>query len=133
MFYASAGARPGVSLDEVEALFMAEIDRVGSEGVSEEEVARARRQMEVSLVNRFVTNHSMASRIGREIVAFGRVRPLSERIEAIRAVTPADVQRVVAAYLKPEFRSIVRVIPREPDRSGNTESKPAAARVGGIR
>ena len=109
MFYAAAGARPGVSLDALEAAFMAEIERVAEEGVDEEEVARAKRQMEVGLINRFATNHSLASRIGREIVAFGRVRPLDERVAAIRAVTPADVQRVVRTYLKPEGRNVVRV------------------------
>ena len=117
MFYAAAGARPGVSLEEVEALFMAEIDRVATEGVSEEEVSRAKRQMEVSLVNRLATNHSQASRIGREIVAFGRVRPLAERIEAIRAVTPEDVQRVISTYLRPESRSVIFVRPPDPEAS----------------
>lgn len=110
MFYASAGVRPGVSLEAVEEAFMAEIRKVAEEGVSEEEVARATRQMEVSLINRFSTNHSMASRLGREIVMFGRVRPLAERIEAIRAVTPADVQRVVRTYLTESGRNVVRVL-----------------------
>jgi len=110
MFYASAGVRPGVSLEAVEEAFMAEIRKVAEEGVSEEEVARATRQMEVSLINRFSTNHSMAGRIGREIVMFGRVRPLAERIEAIRAVTPADVQRVVRTYLTDSGRNVVRVL-----------------------
>lgn len=128
MFYAAAGARPGVSLDEVESLFMAEIDRVASEGVSEEELARAKRQMEVALVNRYATNHAMASRIGGEIVAFGRVRPLSERIGAIRAVTPADVQRVVATYLKPESRNVIRVFAPEVDVGENASPESAASR-----
>jgi predicted Zn-dependent peptidase len=115
MFYAIAGARPGVPVAEVESSFMAEIDEIARNGVSEEEVVRAKRQMEVALVNRLATNHALASRIGREIVAFGRVRPLSERIEAIRAVTVEDVQRVVRRYLRRESRSVVRVISPPPD------------------
>ncbi len=130
MFYASAGARPGVSLDEIEDLFMAEIDRVAKEGVSEEEVARAKRQMEVSLVNRFATNHSLASRIGREMVAFGRVRPLSERIEAIRRVTPEDVQRVVKTYLRPDGRNVIRVLSPEPDPPENESTESIASLEG---
>ena len=50
------------------------------------------------------------SRIGREIVAFGRVRPLEERIDAIRAVTADDIQRVVRTYLQPESRSVIHII-----------------------
>jgi zinc protease len=121
MFYATAGARPGVSLDEVESLFMAEIKKVATAGVSQEEVDRAKRQMEVALVNRLSANHALASRIGREIVAFGRVRPLEERIDAIRAVTADDVQRVVRTYLQPELRSIIHVIAATPDENSGAE------------
>lgn len=110
LFYAQAAARPGVSLAEVEALFMGEIDAVAKAGVSEEEVARARQQMEVGLVNGLGRNHALAARIGREMVAYGRVRPLEERIRAIRSVTAADVQRVVRTYLKPEARTVVHVV-----------------------
>jgi len=110
LFYAIAGARPGVAVEEVEALFMAEIDRVSEEGVSAAEVAQAKRQLEVSLVNGLATNHALASRVGREILAFGRVRPLTERIEAIRRVSPEDVRRVVRTYLQPHLRSVVHVV-----------------------
>lgn len=133
MFYASAGARPGVSLDEIEALFMAEIDRVATEGVSAEEVARAKRQMEVSLVNRFATNHALASRIGRETVAFGRVRPLSERIAAIRRVTPDDVKRVVETYLRPDARNVVRVFDPETVPTQGVTNESVAKLEGGTR
>jgi len=122
LFYAVAGARPGTTLSQVEALFMAEIERVAEEGVTEAEVAKAKRQMEVSLVNGLSTNHALASRVGREIVAFGRVRPLVERIEAIRAVTPEDVQRVVLTYLQPDARSVVHVVAPPPAAVADEES-----------
>jgi zinc protease len=122
MFYAIAGARPGVPLEEVESLFMAEIDKVATQGVSLEEVARAKRQMEVGLVSGLSTNHALASRIGREIVVFGRVRPLEERIEAIRAVNAEDIQRVVRTYLQPRARSIIHVIAATHDEIPDAES-----------
>ena len=125
MFYAAAGARPGVDLETLETAFMAEIEKVADEGVSEEEVARAKRQMEVGLINRFATNHSMASRLGREIVSFGRVRPLSERIAAIRAVDREDVQRVVSTYLTSSGRNVVRVMP-PPVEPQDMATEPAA-------
>ncbi len=114
LFYAQAAGRPGVPLDEVETLFMAEIDAVAKQGVSEEEVARARQQLEVSLVDGLATGHALADRIGREMVAYDRVRPLAERVRAIRAVTAADVQRVVQTYLRPESRTVVHVISPPP-------------------
>jgi len=121
LFYAIAGARPGVPLDEVESLFMAEIHRIASDGVSEEEVARAKRQMEVALVSGLSTNHALASRIGRETVAFGRVRPLDERLAAIRAVSTEDIQRVVRTYLQDASRSVIHVIAPPSDAEADAE------------
>lgn len=121
MFYAIAGARPGTTLEELEDLFMAEIDRVAREGISEAELARAKRQMEVGLVNGFATSHQQASRIGYDIVTFGRVRPLEERLEAIERVTVEDVQRVVQTYLRPESRSVVHVLSPPPRVASQTE------------
>jgi len=95
MFFAVAGVRPGVAIDTVENAFFAVIDRIRDEGVTADEVAKAKRQMEVSLVNGLGTNHALANRIGRDMTLFGRVQPLQEKLDAIQAVTPEDVQRVV--------------------------------------
>lgn len=111
LFYASAGVRPGREIARVEELFLLEVARIRDRGVDESEVAKAKRQLEVSLVEGLTTNHALASRIGREILAFGRVRSLAERLDAIRRVTAKDVQRVVETYLRPEKRSVVWVVP----------------------
>ena len=111
LFYAHAGVRPGQSIDEVESLLFAELARAAEEGVDEAEVAKAKRQLEVSLVDRLGTTHSLASRIGQEISLFGKVRPLQSRLEEIQEVTREDVQRVLNTYLKDNQRSVVRVVP----------------------
>ena len=111
LFYASAGVRPDASIDETESLLFAEIRRMAEEGVDQDEVAKAARQLEVALVEGLATTHALANRIGIEISAFGKVRPLASRLEEIRRVSPADVQRVLRAYLKDDQRSVVRVVP----------------------
>ncbi len=111
LFYAIAGVRPGASIDRVEALLFAEIDRVGREGVTEAEVEKAKAQLEVSLLDGLATTHAIASRIGLDTVTFGRIRPLEERLAAIRAVTPAAITRVARTYFVDERRSVVRVVP----------------------
>lgn len=110
LFYALAGVRPGASIEEVESLFFAEVARIGQEGVTEDEVAKAKRQLEVAMVDGMVTNHDLASRIGQDQVAFGRIRPLAERLEEIQSVTAEDVQRVVKKYLVDEKRSVVHLV-----------------------
>jgi predicted Zn-dependent peptidase len=64
------------------------------------------------------TSHALASRIGREVSTFGRVRPLAERLAAIQKVTAADVQRVANAYLVTERRSVVHVVAPPAERKG---------------
>jgi predicted Zn-dependent peptidase len=63
------------------------------------------------LVNGLRTSHALASRIARDYATFGRIRPLSELLDAIQAVTAEDVQRVAAEYLVDEARSVVHVVP----------------------
>jgi zinc protease len=110
LFFASAAARPGSSIAKVEELFLAEIDRIRQEGVSADEVAKAKRQLEVDLVNGLATSNALASRIAIETLSFGYVRSLQERLDAIQAVTPDDVQRVMQHYLTPDQLSVVHVV-----------------------
>ena len=111
LFYAFATVRPDASIERVEQLFLAEIERVKQQGVTAAEVEKAKRQLEVSFVNGLATSHALASRIGREFSTFGRVRPLEERLAAIQAVTPEDVKRVANTYLRADRRSVVHVVP----------------------
>jgi len=114
VFYAFATARPGVSIDRIERLFMEEIERLQREPIGQDELDKAKRQMEVGLVNGLATSHALASRIGREVSTFGRVRPLAERLASIQAVTVEDVQRVARTYLQKDKRSVVHVIAAPP-------------------
>jgi zinc protease len=94
----------------VEALLMGEIARLRDEPVRERELEKAKRQLEVALVDGLDTNHALAARIAQETALFGRVRPLAERLAAIQAVGAADVQRVAREYLADDDRSVVQVV-----------------------
>jgi zinc protease len=111
LFYGMVGVRPDAGVERAEALFFEEIERLHDEPVSEAELDKARRGIEVGLVGGLRTNHALANRIGHDWVSFGRVRPLSERLEEIRAVGAEDVQRVARKYLTAKQRSVVRVVP----------------------
>jgi predicted Zn-dependent peptidase len=111
VFYAFAAVRPGGDIAQVEREFLAEIARLRSESVTAAELAKAQRQLEVMLVNGLKTNHALGSRIGRDYSTFGRIRPLSELMQAIRDVTAEDVQRVAEKYLVKERLSVVHIVP----------------------
>jgi predicted Zn-dependent peptidase len=110
VFLAIASVRPDEDVARVEELFFAEIERLKQEPVSEEELLKAKRQLEVSLVGGLATNHALASRLARDYTTLGRVRPLAERLERIDAVTAEDVQRVTREYLTADRRTVVHVV-----------------------
>ncbi len=111
LFYAFASVRPGADIDEVERLFMTEIARLRDEPVRPDELAKAKRQIEVELLSGMETASEMAGRIAGEYVAFGRIRSIDERLRAYAAVTAEDVQRVARTYLRDDRRSVVHVVP----------------------
>jgi zinc protease len=110
VFYAFVAVRPDAEVERVESTLFEEIDRVARELVSADELEKAKRQLEVGLVNGLATNHALANRIGYDFVTLGRIRPLAERLAAIDAVRVEDVQRVAKTYLGADRRSIVRVV-----------------------
>jgi predicted Zn-dependent peptidase len=112
VFYAMAGVRPGESVDEVEDLFLDEIAKLRGDPVDAQELEKAKRSLEVALINSLDTSHALASRIAHDYTLLGRIRPLDERLAAIRAVTAEDVRRVARSYLVPENRSVVHVVER---------------------
>ena len=85
VFYAFAERAPGrLGRTRSRRAFFAEIARLREEPVTaDEELAKAKRQLEVMLVTGLRTNHALASRIGREHATFGRIRPLTELLEGI--------------------------------------------------
>jgi zinc protease len=117
LFFAIAGVRPDADIADVERRFMAEIAKVRSQPVAPAELEKAKRQLEVSLVEGLRTSHALGSRIARDFATFGRIRPLSELLAEIQNVTAADVQRVAEQYLRDEKRSVVHVIRKPEDAS----------------
>lgn len=111
LFFAWAQVRPDAEADRAEARLLAEIERLRTEPVTEKELAKAKRGLEVGLIAGQGSSHALASRVASDWIDFGRVRPLAERLEAIRAVTAADVERVAQTYLQPTGRSVVQVLP----------------------
>ncbi len=125
LFYAYAAVRPDAEIDSVEELFFAEIARLRDQPVPEAEIEKAKRQIEVALVEGLVRNEQLAGRIAFDTIHFGRVRPLEERLERLHAVRAADVQRVARAYLTDERRSVVRVVP-PPESAAAPPGEPGA-------
>ena len=105
LFAFSATVREGRTLPEVEAAFLAEIQRVMDEPVSQEELAKAIKQTRAQFAysSESVTDQGYwlgLSELVADVSWFGGF------MDRLAAVTVADVQRVARAYLKPSLRNV---------------------------
>jgi zinc protease len=112
LFYVFAAVKPGASRDSVEAQLFGEIERLATEPVSAEELARAKRQLEAQFVNGLELVQDRATVVGNAALVTGDPRAAATRLERLQAVTAEDVQRVAQTRLAPANRSLVWVLPR---------------------
>jgi zinc protease len=98
-------AMEGVTLDALEGAATAAIERVRTEGLTEAEVARAKRQLRARLVFETDSVTNVAHQIGyfETITGPGFLDDLPSRLAA---VTPAQVADVASRYLSRERRTV---------------------------
>ena len=112
-----AEVRQEDSLEEARGAFLGTIEDIRREPPTPKEVERARTQL---LKNIDLTLNDV-NRVGlslSEWVAMGDWRLFFLHRDRIRKVTPEDVHRVAAAFLKPSNRTLGQYVPtQEPDRA----------------
>jgi zinc protease len=105
------------SLDDARNTMLATIDGVVKEPPSKEEVDRAKARLEKQ-VDMTLRNSEQVGLFLSEYLAQGDWRLLFHDRDLLRQVTPQDVQRVAAAYLKTSNQTIGEFIPdAKPDRA----------------
>src|SRR5712691_5511313 len=110
LFWFSGTPLPGQTPEALEQAIMDEIERVKSEPVPEEELDRAKNQIEAAFIWRQDSIHSRASTMARFELA--RSWRDSERfVPLIRQVTAADLQRVARAYFQIDRRTVGVLLP----------------------
>jgi zinc protease len=113
LLYAMAVVRPGADSARVEATLLAQLERLAREPVSEAELDRARRQEEVATLLGWQTPRGVADALGQARLVDGDGRAAALRLEQVRRLTAADVQRA-AAVLVPAGRSLLWVSTTRP-------------------
>lgn len=96
--------------DEVVDLLAAEFERM-AQGVTENELERAKGQISGATVLRLEDSYSRMSRLGKAELVFGELWSITEALDQVRSVTAADVADL-AAELASRPRSLVRVGPQ---------------------
>ena len=110
LFTVSVTAAAGAAPDEVEAAALTALDAARDEGVSADEVARARRQLRA----RMVFEGDSVTNIAHQLGFFSTVSELDTWFAMparIAEVTAADVARVAATYLAASNRTVGWFLP----------------------
>jgi zinc protease len=113
LFWFWAAPLPGQAPEAVEQALVAEIERLKQEVVPEEELVRARNQIEASFVWEQDSVFSRASVLGR-FEMLGSWRLLDDYLPRLRAVTAADLQRVAQTYFALDRKNVSILLPAEP-------------------
>jgi predicted Zn-dependent peptidase len=113
-----AGCAPS-RVDEVIALMAAELERMATEPIPAEELARAHGQLCGGLVLGLEDTGSRMSRLGKAELVHGEYVGLDESLRRLRAVTVDDVL-ALAADLLARPRSLAVVGPFDPARQFET-------------
>jgi zinc protease len=110
LFYVYAGVMPGKTTDEVEKALYAEIDRLKTEPVVDEELQKAKNQIEAAFIMGQDSVFYQAMMLGRyETVASWKL--LEIYIDRIRAVTKEDLMRVAKDYFTEDNRTVGILVP----------------------
>ena len=106
----SATAAPGRSHAEVEAAIKAAITEVIDKGVTPQELARARQQVELGYLRSRDGSANTAFALG-EAIASTDWKWFLTYLDRMNAVSVADVQRVAATYLTPDRTTVGWFVP----------------------
>ncbi|MGE5660568.1 MAG: M16 family metallopeptidase [Actinomycetota bacterium] len=108
LFYAMTA--PGHSVEEVATALRTEIERLKTEPVAVVDLDRVKTQARAGLLRQLDSNMGMAFSLADYEVKTGSWRNLFKEIDAIAAITPADIQRVAQATFRPENRTVGRLL-----------------------
>ncbi|MCX6832454.1 MAG: pitrilysin family protein [candidate division Zixibacteria bacterium] len=110
LFYAYAFMSPGRTTAEGEKAVYEEIDKMKTQKVTDEELQKAKNQVEAEFYMGIQSNESKAELLGRFQTFFGDYKLLFQQADKYAAVTADDIVRVAKTYLDPRNRTVITVI-----------------------
>ncbi|HYP25827.1 MAG TPA: pitrilysin family protein [Blastocatellia bacterium] len=117
LFFFTAEVRKGDSLDSARDTLLQTIEETGAKAPTSEEVERARTARLKDIELTLNSSDSVGLQLS-EWMAQGDWRLFFIHRDRLRKVTPSDVQRVAATYLKQSNRTVAQFIPTDkPDRA----------------
>jgi len=111
LFVIQVQPRAGVPTEKIEAAVYEELDGVREQGITEQELQKARNQILTGIYPQTATIAGKANLLGIYEVVYGDYRRLFEIGPQVRKVTAADVKRVAAKYFDADNRTVATLVP----------------------
>ena len=105
--------RSGVDPRKAEAVLYEELGKIAKDGVTADELTKARNQITSGFYRQMSTIAGKAQMLGNYQVFYGDYHRLFTAVEELGKVTPADVQRVAAKYLTDNNRTVATLVPEK--------------------
>jgi zinc protease len=110
LFYVYAGVMPGKTTEDVEKALYAEIEKLKTEPVTDEELQKAKNQIEAGFIMGQDSVFFQAMLLGQhETVASWKM--LEKYLAGIRTVTKDDIRRVAKEYFSGDNRTVGILVP----------------------
>jgi len=111
LFGILAFASPGRSADSVEVLLQREVSRVATEGVTEEELTKAKNVFRASRVAQLATSLGRAEALQTATMFLGSPAALGRDLDRHQAVTVNDIRRAAEAVLRTDNSAVTHIVP----------------------
>ncbi|MEO6435678.1 MAG: pitrilysin family protein, partial [Tepidisphaeraceae bacterium] len=102
MFGVGGTVMTGKDAEQVRTMLVDAVAEVVKNGVTEDELAKAKTIVKVGLIKGRETAEALASQLGQEAVFGHDANRVNAALAKVEALTPADVQKTAAKYLLPE-------------------------------
>ncbi len=106
-------ARPESDSATVERAFLAELDRLASEKVTDDELARARALIESAELAGLSRMEEVADRLSMYATYFDRPELINEQLGRYLAVDAEQIRSVAADVFRPDNRAVVTYVPAD--------------------
>ena len=109
-----ATVRPGVAIDQVERSFLEELDRIGRDPISPDELARAHALIETEELGALQRVEERADRLSMYANLFDDPDLINRMLGRYLSVTPERIQAVAAEVFRADNRVVMTYIPALP-------------------
>jgi predicted Zn-dependent peptidase len=113
LFAIFATPRDPHTTESLEKEIYVEIERLQKDSVPADELEKVKNRMRVDYIRDLASNEGLASKLSYYEAIAGDWRYITDHLQVIDRVTPADIQRVSKTYLVPENRTVA-VLEKKP-------------------